>query len=235
MAIALRSAGTGNNDVTVQTAEVSPPGTIVDGDILIMQVYVSDDVAISTPESGWTKIDEIQSNVGGDSALAIFRKIASGESGDYTVNIAGGFDKTILHQCSAYSGVNNSNIDDVLATKNGDLVNDDTPLAVPITTFTDNAMVITFIGAFAITGSGQAVPSGYTNGGFEHTTNHELRSAYKTITPADTENPGDWTGFGAGADSGVITIALRPDVGGTTALQTHNYQGMNRMNAGMRS
>ena len=221
-----------SSETTGQTIECPAPGSIVDDNYLRLQASCSDDVAISLDEAGWTEVKQIQMTSGLDGTLAVFIKKASSESGAYTVSIDGGADRSIVVQCSQFSGLDTSTPQDATATSttNQSGTSYDPPA---ITTVSDNAFVETIVYARGAGLSTPSQPSGYTVFGSEKQTNAYTAAAHINAGASGSTDPGVWSSFVASTDCMGITWAMRPDgAGGAARL---NYQGMNRMNAGMRS
>lgn len=208
MTIEIRSTGAADETIA-QTIECQAPATIVDGDLLRLKAACVNDINISVNEAGWDQVAHIKSTVGLDNAMAVFEKIASSESGNYTVDIDGGINRQIFVQCTAFSGVDETTPMDAAATTTIDIqsANLDGPAIV---TVTDKAWVESFVFARAGGLGVPTVPTGYTFNGTFSATNAWFGSATKAdISPAGSEDPGAFV-FGASVDGGAITIALRP-------------------------
>ena len=234
MALGTPVAGIFATDSSAQTLEVPPPAGISDGEILCIAAFANDNVTVSTPEAGWTKDSEIQSTTAGDKTIALFLKIASSESGDYTIDIDGGVNEILKGVCFRIAG-NSATQPDTASQAHDGSFNSDTMNPDPITTANDGSLVFSICGATQTIATPGSQPSGYQKLTEEGTITY-LGVAYKLVPTAGVEDPGTWSGLGATADSVGITMAIRSDAGGgVTALQTQNYQGMNRMNGGFRS
>ena len=110
MAISIVSTGSDILQNATQTAECPAPGTINIDDVLFFRVYCSDDVDITSPETGVVKIGQAQGNTGLDHAVAAFYKVAGGsELSAFTFDIAGGNNRTIGAVCTALDGVDTIN------------------------------------------------------------------------------------------------------------------------------
>jgi len=221
VALALRSTGAVVSSSTVNTIEVTPPGTIVDGDQVRIFAYFDDDQTISCPESGFTKEDEIQSITGGDMAVATFYKTASSESGNYTVNF-GGPAGNARCVAVAVSGIDTGTPVDAASTSSEDTADQDTYDPPAITTVTANAWVWSLMGANQSAGTGLTQPSGYTLVA-EGNSSDNFGVAYIDAGATGVEDPGNWSGIGSSADSAGITIAMRP--AGAAAASPKNPLG----------
>ena len=234
MAIAAVTVGAAS-ETTAQTIECPAPGSIVDDNYLRIIAVASDDVNISMGSAGWTTVGHIQMTIGQDGALAVFIKKAATESGTYTVNIDGGVDKSIAVVCSQFSGVDLSTPQDATATSTTDQTGTSYDPAA-ITTTTANAYVETCLYARGTGLTTPSQPSGYTVFGADKSANKYMAAAHIDAGSIDEEDPGVWTTFTVSASCMGITWAMKPSgASGSTSLQTHNYQGMNRLNGGHRS
>lgn len=195
---------------TAQTIEVALPATVNDGDLLTIHAYFDDNQAGSNGEAGWNKDTEVQSFALSDSATYLWTKIAASESGTYTLNFGGGADAPIIAFMVAWPGADQTTPMDATSVGTADIGNDSDTAATPaITTVTNNAIVVSQIGANQTTASPGTEPSGYTALAQNGTTQY-LGTAYKLVASFGTETPGTWSGLGTGADSGGITFAIRP-------------------------
>jgi len=224
MALAVRSVGAFTS-TTAQTIEVVP-GTIVDDDILLLVAYAGDNVDLTTPEAGFSTTIQIQ-RTGSDAVIGFWTKTASSESGDYTVNISGGANRTMKGVILAISGGDTStHLDQTSVTKNTE-TNSTTQTPPAITTQTDLARVFCIAGAIAaVNTAAHTPPSGYDDHGESASTNHFLGVASISVTPAGTETPGSWSGFGSTSDHMSITLAIKPAaVGGGRIMASLAYHG----------
>jgi hypothetical protein len=213
MGISIRSEGVAT-ETTAQTIECPAPGTIVDGDILRIVVGVDDDVVISVPD--FTEVGQVGNDTALDGKLGVYIKEASSESGTYTVNIAGGVDETINVQCTAFADVDTAQIEDSEPIEDAYDTASGTYDPPGITTNTDLAFVESCMFSRGASLTTPTVPTGYTdsaNGG-QKNTNSYLGAAYKEVTSAGAEDPGEWTGMVVTVHTRGITWAIRPAVGG---------------------
>jgi hypothetical protein len=208
MAIALVSTGSVVSSDTVNTIEVTPPASISDGNLLCMVGYCDDNQALSTPESGWTKDSQVSNAINSDSAGAFFYKVASSESGNYTLDMAGpaGNMRGVIFQLS---GQNATVIDATSVTGADAGLDSDTIDPGAITTVTDGAWVLSIIAMNQSGGGALTVPTGYTKIA-EAADADNFGVAYKLVSSAGSEDPSTWSNLGATADSGYITAAIRP-------------------------
>lgn len=197
--------------ITDITLEVSAPPVISNGDLLRLWVTVSDDVSTSVDEAGWTQVLQVFGSTGLNTNLSLYYKVASAESGNYTVNIKGGASAAMTAQVAAWPGVNTATPQDASATSLVDQQSLITFSPPDITTVHDGAVVETII---YVRGTGLGVPdgtpAGYTTAGRLNQTNAYQAAVYNSIANATAESPGDWQSFSTSADGSLITWALRP-------------------------
>ena len=226
-----RTAGT--------TLELAAPAGIQDGDLLVAIGMAADDVAIEIDEVGFNEELNITNVTASDSALVVATKIASSESGTYTLKVEGATSETLMGFVLLYRGVDQTTPQDQTPTSVIDATNSDTHDPAAITTQTDGAVVISIAVATqnSIGEGGSTPPSGYVLRGEDaRTTGFQewIGAADKTVATAGSENPGTWSGLSSTADSGSITTAIRPAASGPSSHQMQAYQGMERMNGGFR-
>ncbi len=237
MAISFVAAGVWGG-ATATTRELGAPAGIVDGDLLVAVGIAADDVAIQIDEVGFIEELNITSVVGSDNSLVVATKIANSESGAYTLKVEGATSEALRGGMLLYRGVDQITPIDQAATSVVDITNSDTHDPAAIITQNDNAWVLSIIVATQAGNDPLATPpSGYllriengTGGGFLD----YVAVAEKIVSPAGSEDPGIWSGLTSTADSGSITMALRPAASGPSAHQMQAYQGMERMNGGFR-
>ena len=236
MAISLIGVGANKLGEAVTSIEVAKHASTADDDLMVLVGVCSDNVSLDVNEAGWTEQEEALWSVASDGALVVATKIASSESGDYTLRVTGATSETLRAFILTYRGVDTGTPMDATATKLVDMTNSDIHDPPAIITVTANAFVLTVVGATQSDGAA-IKPTGYT-----------LRREYGTGSglgeyvgvadidagAAGSEDPGTWSGLSATADSGSITIALRPAASGPSAHQMQAYQGMERMNGGFR-
>jgi hypothetical protein len=214
MAIALVSTGTWTeNGPGANTIEIPPPASIVDDNLLVMIAMYDDNQDITTPEAGWTKVGQITNLAKGDSACALFIKKASGESGDYTVNVAG-TTGWVQGYCFQLSGQDQTTPQDQTAIFNSDSDNHEQGTVNPtaIVTQTDGAWVFTVVSGVQGDGGALTQPTNYTL----HQDNldpDECGVAYRMIASAGSETPDEWSGLGTGFDGGDFLFAIKPAAG----------------------
>lgn len=222
-AITFRTAGT-EATAFAQTIEVSLPAGQQDDDLLVLVVLVGDDVAVTINEAGWTKDTEVQDVAGGDKTIVFGYKVASSESGTYTVDIAGGSSKEIRAMMFAYDGVDTSTPINAVTTTNSGTTNSTTHNPAAITTATDGAWVLSILGVVQNANADGTEPSGYTlrgEGGSASGVQPYWGMGDKTVAAAGPEDPGNWTALGAGTDSASITAAIRPAGGAAPTFDSN--------------
>jgi len=203
-----RSAGAFATVTSGQTIEIPAGAGIVDGDGLVIIGFADDNQALSLNEGGWAEDTEAQGATGGDKAIAVYRKIASSESGTYTLDVGGGADVKMKGVMLVYQDVDPTQFDVVSTTFEGP-ANQDTHNPASITTSTDGAIVVSAVAAVQTTASPGTQPSGYTMRAQNGTTDY-LGVADITVATAGLEDPGNWSGLGTSSDSISITFAIRP-------------------------
>ncbi len=230
MAIGFRdSANNGTSGTSINVASGDVTG-LADGDLLIAAVFLDDQSTASiTGPGGWTKpaaLDDADSSAR-QRQLAIFYKIASGETGNWTFSQDGAADN-MAAVVNAFTGVDQATPIDVTPVSGHTLSgqNDDTPDPPSITTVTAGAWVMTYCGMNGNSSSHTAVtqPTGYTLAGTEPdpyaaSNQRQLATAYKEVAAAGAEDPGVWTFSGGTSNTqDYITgvIAIKPASTGTT-------------------
>ena len=215
MAILAVTEGT-SSETSAQTIECSPPASIIDDNYLRLIASAVDSggaIDITVDETGWNLVKQVKMSAGLDATLAIFIKKAASESGNYTVNISGGVNRSIVVQCSQFSGLDLVNPEDAAATSTTDQ-NDSQYDPPAIVTATDNAFVETVLFGRALSIGTPTVPSGYTEYGEDKGSTYYLGSGYIDAGVAGSENPGLWGTFGVVTDCMGITWAMRPATAG---------------------
>jgi len=212
MAIAHVANGNALFESGANTHEVETTASPTEGNFLFMAAYINNDELLTNAETGWTKITEVQSDLAGDTTIACWWKEAtSSEPSTYTVSHP---TNTVFRGIVIeYSGVDTTTPMDATATEVQDNNDSDTLDPADITTVTDQAWVIVFLGGVQFTGT-PSTPTGYT--AREVTSSGGNRFGVWDEGPLSiaTESPGQISGMGSGTDSGCITVALRPAGGG---------------------
>ncbi len=195
-----------------------PSGT-VDGDLLLL--FYGEEAAASiftSPPSGWTMIDKLNSLGGGN---AVFYKIASGEPSSYTFG-AGAPMSERYGVILRYSGVDTSNPIHISATTNG--LSNSTPTinTASVTTSISNTKIVKF-GLIAHSCYACAVlpgtPSGYTS----RATNSNYNEQWKNWRVVDKDQSAagatDSNTMSVGVQGNAFigfTLALKPTGGGAS-------------------
>ena len=215
MAIALVGFGA---DVLVSpaalTMEVPLHGSTADDDYVLCIAGATDNISLSTPETGVIELVELTAQIA-DRVGAAYAKIASSEPANWTIDLSGVTNKFMRGVCGTLSGVDLTTPEDANTLANAQS-NADTHATPAITTVTDNAWVFSCIfGTQTTTSAGtRTAPSGYTKdidvGGSSY-----LLVSHKLVATAALETPGPWGNMGVtSADSIGITVAVRPSVAG---------------------
>jgi hypothetical protein len=214
-----------NDDVTV-----TAPASIQDNDLLVAFYHYEEitDSALSVSLSGFTPIDETYNTNGFDMSTAIWYKVASSESGDYTFtgSAAGGTGKSGAH-IIVLRGVDTGDPLDVTFVNGSHFKKEQDhgatgPTAQQITTESDGAWVVLFYatGGNAITNF--VMPPNYDERSvIENVAEVSGAVCTRKITSFGLETPGimGTTGAGAGADSQMYTIAIKAASGTATTIE----------------
>jgi hypothetical protein len=197
------------------THELAAPASIVDGNLLLMIAAIHVDELLTNDEGDWTKDTEFQTITSEDRTIAVWWKIASGETGTYTVShTTSTFFKGAILQ---YSGVDATTPIDATVTS-ADAENSSTHTPASITIATDQSWVVS-----AITKTGGSVnatePSGTTN-----RVESPGTGRYFGVADVGPESTGpfqlnNWTGMDSVADHMSITIPLRPASGAAKTIE----------------
>jgi len=139
--ITFKSATTGTNGSSSKTLSLSKPSGVINGDVMIAQVTVSNASTTITEPSGWNLIRTTQSS--GSIKMATYYKVASSTeptSYTWTTNSS----QAATGGISAFSGVNKTN---PIETSSGKY-NDSTATVsfAQVTTAVANDMVLAFVG-----------------------------------------------------------------------------------------
>jgi hypothetical protein len=207
-----RSVGTVTDSSGVDTIEISAASGIQDGDLLCICGFADNNVSLTLNEGGWTEQTELQDASGGDKVLALYTRIAASESGTYTLDLGSGTAR-MIGAMLAYTDVDQVTPMDATVTTASGTVNSDQHDPAAITTVTNNAIVVSFVGAVQTTSGSRTVPSGYTERVTSGATDM-IGVADIDVATAGSEDPSVWTGLGSSADSASITFAIRPAAGG---------------------
>lgn len=196
------------------------PSDIQDGDVLVgLYGYGEEQYITDVTMSGFTQIAYEEDTLGSDTTVAAFYRVASSESGSYQAvgSETGGDEGSILHVCKIRP-VDQSNVLDVSYVTGSHYVkheNDTTPTAQPITTATDDALVLVFqyvrftsVTDFVCPGT----PGTWTEIS-EFTTGSDRESnvcVYQAPT-AGTVTPGQQANVdqGGGQETAMLTLAFR--------------------------
>lgn len=135
MAIAFRTVGTKDQAAGATTCVIPAPASIANNDLLFT-CLLSDAGSVITTLSGWTLVKS--TNVGGsNNKLDTYRKVASGESGNYTWTATTG----LIYEgaCLRYDGEDTTTPEDVAASTNS-ATTGTSATANTVTTVTNGAM-----------------------------------------------------------------------------------------------
>jgi hypothetical protein len=190
------------------THEVTPPANVDDGRILLLIAALENqNETLTLDESGWTQVDQVGTAGGSDRVLAVWRKVASSETGNYTVTHTTVVD--FWGVMLSYPGVDNTTPEDVAATNN--TVNDsNTHTPASISPITDQNWPISVIWKGGGASTAATIPTDSTQ-----RVNQNTGTWVMAIVDQGPQGTGafqfnDWSGFGASGDSLSITIALKP-------------------------
>jgi hypothetical protein len=204
------SVTTSNYTTNVTTHNVSMPGTVAAGDLLIC-LFTNDGSATVTTPAGWSSISS--TNNGTNVRASVLAKVATGSEGGTTVN----FQTSATEQANAhvyripaanwYGDLNGVEATGVSA---GTTTAPNPPSLSP-SWGSDNTLWLAYAGGSSYDGV-NSYPSGYTNGFHTQsntgTAGASTASARLTSAVA-TNNPGSFSM--ASSESGVaVTVAIRP-------------------------
>ena len=211
------------------TCDVTKPTGTVDGDMLIAYVFGSRTGGSGTPTlvepagGGWTVVTEDGDFDGGaNRIIGVYYKIAASEGASYTwaatlgTSTANYVGVSIITLRGTGTQLNVTYSEPSHHVDDGDNLNPDAP---DITTATDNAWVVTGMGASHNEITAAGAPSGYTLRSSNVTmTYNKIMIATKSTTTAGAQSPGVWTNTGTltNTDSSGITIAV-PEASGFPA------------------
>jgi len=191
-----------------------------DGDLLVMLAVESDDLdPLEIVGGGWTERVQVQAGAGGDRTSAIFTRVASSEPADYTLRNTASTTEVFTGVICVFNSVHADVVD--TACTSASLTDDDTPDAPNITTVTDGTIILTSVGGVQGTSGTLTGPSGFTEGKYKSITANIAGIAYKNQTTAGLETIGDWSSVGTGADTVVLTCALKPSGAAAPAFDTN--------------
>jgi hypothetical protein len=89
MAVSFINVGTGTADTGVTTLTVTAPASIQNDDVLIAAIAVRPNTTPITPPAGWACIRKQDTSLTTASQLALYWKLAAGESGNYVFTLDG--------------------------------------------------------------------------------------------------------------------------------------------------
>ena len=229
-------AGTDNFDQTSPATSLvldKPVGTAEDHLLLAIMAAATGPAPVGnwTPASGFSEIVDVESDSGRDRRVAVAWKIAgASEPSNYTFTNAN--DQRIFGIMTAWSGVDTSTPFDVSyvdGTHRTEGNNDENVAAGPITTVTNEALVVLlqYITHNDITATG--MPTGYTEAYAENGNDFDGQGviAYKAVASAGLETPGVWTHTENGTgvnDTTNVTVALRPAASSITPQAMYHYR-----------
>lgn len=234
MAIAfVASTSAAVSGVGATTVTVNVPTGTANGHVLILVASTTISDTPATP-SGWTlAAGPLETTATGSTPeMVVYRRVASSEPASYAVG--GNTSIGRVAQMLAFSGVDTTTpLDATPTTAQGITTLADCP---SITTVTNGAVILA-IGLMDLDDVTLAAPSTYT---LAETTNsagagadNGLRQAvaFKAQVTAGAENPGVFTGAGAGDDWGAITLALRPAGAGASLTATGAFTAQSASSA----
>lgn len=164
MTITIRSEVTGGTTTNGTNGQftVTKPGTVNNGDVLVVIVGKQDDPLVAAPDASWASFGT-GSTTGNDRFAGIFYKVitnAAGEPASYTFDSAG-VSENVGWWAGALSGVaTGTSIQDVAFTGAGfwaTLSNDTSPAVPAVTTVTDGAMAFA---VWVVNSSSGTMPGG---------------------------------------------------------------------------
>lgn len=211
-----------NGDAVCQPAV--PTGT-TDGDEMIAYAFTSSTITTGTgpaitPPSGWTEIGSLQDGTEADRRQTIYKRTASSESAaDWTATYAGTGSNYISVVIETFRGASATlDVTYVEATHTTSPENTITPDPSDITTATNNAFVVSCMGASHNEITAWGASSGFTipaNGSTTVGSTYRYAACeYIDAGTAGAETVGAWTNTGtvSTADALTVTIALKPGI-----------------------
>jgi hypothetical protein len=195
------------------SCELTAP-THSNGDVLVAFAVANDSTFTQTlriNEAGWTTRAHRNATGGADRSLLVSTKVASSESGTYTLDTVEGAAATVewKGEICAFAGVH-ADVLDAATVYASDVTDNDQIDPAAITTATANALVITALAAGNSGGSDLTGPSGHTELFDEiGAATIWIAGSYLNVASPGSSNPGVWSGMTATADSSVATLALK--------------------------
>lgn len=211
---------TTDGDVTV-----AAPSGIADDDILLAWYLHTDNDAAPVTSTGFTALESgVEDATGQDTTAAMLFKIASSESGSYT--LSGDSPPSPLTSngvITCLSGINPSVQPDTAYSQGSHYLKQVDVAGVTnpsIVTTTDGAMVVLFIWAGGSAVTDFSAPSGYTKQEQLIGSASNMAIATKIVASASTETPGAWTVTDVGTTEEIVmfTVAVRPSVAVSSLL-----------------
>ena len=205
MAVAFRAAAvqtpSGNGTSTV----VNKPTGTVDDDVMIANIYVEDDVAVTAP-GGWSLIAQLD-HPSSTYDIWVYWKRASGEGASYTWTHANTWRNGMI---SSFSGcITTGDPQDATATNANGTASPE--VSADLTTVTNDAMAVVASGAF--TTNNWSIPSGWSEAGEDD----DVHMAYKAMPTAGAVGTASFT-LSGGGNWNALTLALKPPAAGGGAV-----------------
>lgn len=185
---------------------VSVPSGVVNGDLMIAEIWATTQTAAAPTSAGWTQFFTL---AGSDHQIFLFWRDASSEPANYTFTSTNATSTTgwIHHLTGAISG------NPVNAIGSGNTASGASAItASGITTTVPNSLLMCFVGH----GDGSNLPTGYQAGwtGVTFTGNSPINCSYIAQASAGATGSAT-TNFAGNDDYTAVIVAIAPPAGGS--------------------
>ncbi len=220
MAISLVGSPVENSAINGGNVTLTLPVGLIQNDVVyVFAGFVSttstDETALTTSSSGWTKFPTSSLEAVGPLRTRLFRKVM-GLVPDVSIVVTtdtGDTGDSMAVVGYALRGVNTTTPEDATYTYAESTAGTGAPNSPSITTATNEAWVISFGAMNLSADSTVTCPSGYTNQvdrAASDTYQVTIGGATKLVASAGAENPGAWSSWTVGGDWAAWTVAVRP-------------------------
>jgi hypothetical protein len=213
---AVSGSPTASSTGNATTHNVTMPGTVAAGDLLLV-FFSSDDNATVTTPSGWTAVPNGSATSGsGGVTGSIFAKVATGSEGGSSVNFATSNSQSVSWQIYRILAANwYGDLTNGVAAAHGSgasTTTPDPPALDPPNWDTESALWIAYVAGSSYT-SVTSSPTNYgtaTHNNSGTTTGDASTSTATRSLSASSEDPGTFTMSGTAQASVPFTVAIRP-------------------------
>ena len=197
----------GESEASGTSVTANVPSGVVNGDLLIAEVFAKSQSAAMPAQTGWTNALDYQASY--PAHLAIYYRYASSEPASYTFTAAASSVYTSAVILRITGAVTSGNPFDAIGSGSDVPGTAATAVAASITTVTANTLAIQFIGLTDGSLTVSSYPSGYTgvDGG-------ALVFAYKSFVGPGATGTATTT-FSANAAGGTVLAAVKSAAGGS--------------------